>query len=389
MKNLWLRHGVALFALALLAGAANSAFAQYLVSAKAGFVNRADGSVYIQRADNENGTRGRASLGTQMKEGDSLITGDMGRAEILLNPGSYLRLNGKTEVKAVNTMLDEIRFQVVSGSVIVESGELEKNLVIEIQTPQGIMSVNKPGLQRIDIADGATTIAVRQGEAFLGTRNEVAAKTATKIARGKQVRLSGSTELAKNDVEQSKINKDVIDAFDTWSFNRAQSLMAANYNALRSSGTTARNTSFAYGWFFSPFYNSYTFIPRGGFFSPYGFPFGRRFSDFAYYFPYGMPYYYYVPSSSGAGGGGTGGGNANARIIAGIDRAPIERGFAGRQVGGFDNSGFGRGGGVGSSSGGSIGTTSAPVSTSSAPSRGGDIGGASGGGAAPSRGGRP
>ena len=382
---------VALFAFALVAGAANTALAQYLVSAKAGFINRADGEVYIQRADNEDGTRGRASLGTQMKEGDRLITSDRGRAEILLNPGSYLRLNGNTEVKAVNTMLDEIRFEVVSGSVIVEIGELEKNLVIEIQTPQGIMSVAKAGLQRIDIDKGATTIAVRQGEAFLGARGEVLAKTATKIGRGKQVRLVGSPEVATNGVQLAKLDKDSVDSFDTWSFNRAQALMQANYTALRSTGSTARNSNMAYGWFFSPFYNSYTFIPRGGFYSPYGFPFCRRFSDFAYYFPYGMPYYYYVPARPGAGGGsGGGGGNASARVITGVDRAPIERGFGGRQMGGFDNSGFGRGSaGIPSSSGGSIGTTSSPVSTTSAPSRGGDMGGASGGGSAPSRGGRP
>ena len=389
MKNFCPRYGIALFAIALVAGSSNIALGQYLVSAKAGFINRADGEVYILRAENEDGTRGRASMGTQMKEGDQLSTGARGRAEILLNPGSYLRLNSNTEVRAVNTMLDEIRFEVVSGSVIVEVGEIEKNLVIEIQTPQGIVSVAKAGLQRIDVVDGGTTVAVRQGEAFLGTRNAVLSKTATKIGRGKQVRLVGAPDVAMNGLQLAKVDKDVIDSFDTWSFNRAQSLMAANYTALRSSDSTARNTSFAYGWYFSPFYNSYTFIPRGGFYSPYGFPFCRRFSDFSYYFPYGMPFYYYVPSRPGAGGGGNGGGNASARVIAGIDRAPIERSFGSRSLGGFD-SGMGRMGGVSSGGGGgSIGSTGSSVSTSSAPSRGGDIGGASGGGAAPSRGGRP
>jgi len=388
MKKLWLRNALALLAVILVVGVAETAFAQYLVSAKAGFVNRADGQVDIQRADNEDGTRGRASLGTQMKVGDRLITAANSRAEILLNPGSYLRMNGNTEVVAVNTMLDEMRFEVVSGSVIVEVGDLEKGIVIEISTPQGVMSVAKAGLQRIDITKGATVIAVRQGEAFLGTRDQVIARTATKLGRGKQVRLEGGAEVAMTQLQLTKINKDEIDRFDTWSFDRAQSLMAANYTALRSS-TASYQGNLSYGWYYSPFYNSYTFIPRGGFYSPYGFPFCRRFSDFSYYFPYGLPYYYYRPAPSGAEGGG-GGGNASARVIAGIDRAPIERSMGSRHMGGFDDSGVGRAGGMSApSGGGSVSSPSAPASISGGASRGGDMGGASGGGSAPSRGGRP
>src|SRR5258705_350220 len=74
------------FALLVVAGVGQTASGQCLVSTKAGFVNRAEGKIYIQRAENDTGERGRASLGTQMKEGDLLITDVGGRAEIRRSP---------------------------------------------------------------------------------------------------------------------------------------------------------------------------------------------------------------------------------------------------------------------------------------------------------------
>src|SRR5262249_23771928 len=77
--------------------------AQYLISTKAGFVNRADGKVFIQRSDSVDGEKGRASLGTQMRDGDTVSTAATSYAEILMNPGSYIRLSENSEIRAVNT----------------------------------------------------------------------------------------------------------------------------------------------------------------------------------------------------------------------------------------------------------------------------------------------
>ena len=63
-----------------------NASAQYLVSSKAGFINRADGKVYILRTDSEDGQPGRASLGTQMRDSDRLTTQADARAPNPQNP---------------------------------------------------------------------------------------------------------------------------------------------------------------------------------------------------------------------------------------------------------------------------------------------------------------
>src|SRR5262249_24938561 len=100
---------LASFLLALGLGA--TANEQYLISTKAGFVNRVEGKVHILRADSEDGEKGRASLGTQMRDGDRLSTTAKSFAETLLNPGSYLRLNENTEIRAASIDFNSVRFE--------------------------------------------------------------------------------------------------------------------------------------------------------------------------------------------------------------------------------------------------------------------------------------
>ncbi|MCI0525689.1 MAG: FecR domain-containing protein [Acidobacteria bacterium] len=380
------RNRISLAALAsflLALGLSATANAQYLVSTKAGFVNRVEGKVYILRVDSEDGEKGRASLGTQMRDGDMISVTAYGKAEVLLNPGSYLRVDQNSEVRAVNTDFSSVRFELIKGTVIAEIGEIDKKSPIEIVTPHGVLTIAKQGLHRIDSKGSVTRVAARQGEIYLGTRNDLAAKKAFKIGRGKVATLTGAAQPNKSDL--AKIDKDEIDNFDKWSFVRAQSLTAANVSTLRRSGVMS---AFNGGWYYDPFFNCYTFMPyRSRFFSPYGFGFFNNFRDCYYYNPYS--YYGYGYGGYYGGGGGVTA-NIPARVVSGVDRAPIRRSAEGRGI--DTNSGFdSRSGGYGDYGGSR--TISSPSSSSSssvisapAPSRAPTGGG---GGSMPSRGGRP
>jgi hypothetical protein len=355
--------------------------AQHMISSRAGFVNRVDGAVFIQRQDSDDGERGRASLGTQMRDGDRLIT-TTGRAELLLTPGSVLRLNNDSEVRAVNTALDETRFELVSGSAIVEIAEIDKKNPLQIDTPQGSLSIAKKSLIRLDARANETIVSVRQGEIYLGGRDRFQAKGAVKVDRGNIVRLTGAREVA-NRPEIAKLDKDVaVDAFDEWSFQRADMLAQANYAALRS--TRSSSNSLAYGWLYDPFFNCYTYIPGSGiFYSPYGFYYFRRYLDWYYYQPY---YYYNYPYYSGGGSGTTAGNSRGprsieqSRVIAGTGngagRAAHRDIPAGR---GIDSSFPSRGASAGTAS--SSSTISAPrtIDSGAATSRGASGGGGGGG----------
>jgi hypothetical protein len=301
---------------------AGATAAQHLISSKAGFVNRVDGKVYIVRQDNqdsEDGAKVSASLSTQMRAGDRLSAEAGSYAEILLNPGSYIRIDGKSELRAVNTDLANIRFELISGSAMVEVGQVDKKSPIEIITPHGSFFIRKTGLQRIDVRDEMTSVAVRQGEIHLGTLDQVLAKESFKIGRGKVAQLTGAPVPSL-----AKIDKDAIDRFDQWSFSRAELLMAANQRALRQSST--RNGALSFGWHFDPFHSCYTFIPRGSFWSPYGFGFFSSFNSCydCYFPPTGYSYGNYGGGSrKNTAGSGQRGNTTPPRVVSGNDRGAI------------------------------------------------------------------
>jgi FecR protein len=383
-------------ALSLASLCAGTTAAQHLISSKAGFVNRVDGKVYIVRQDNqdnEEGAKGSASLGTQMREGDRLSAEAGSYGEILLNPGSYIRIDEKSELRALNTDLSQIRFELISGSAMVEVGQVDKKSPIEIITPHGSFFIRKTGLQRIDVNDEMTSVAVRQGEIHLGTLDQVLAKKSFKIGSGKVAQLTGAPAPAL-----AKINKDAVDELDQWSFNRAELLMAANQRAL--SQPSLRNGTLSFGWHFDPFHRCYTFIPRGSYWSPYGFGFFNSFNScYDCYFP--PTGYSYGNNGRGsrnntAGNGSRGSTAPPPRVVSGVDRGPVRRAIERPQIdsgdGGFNARGrdFGRGpsasspsssprSGASSSGGGS----SRGAGSAQPPSMGGSRGG--GGRSMPSR----
>jgi hypothetical protein len=373
------------FLLAL--GLGVTANAQYLISTKAGFVNRAEGQVYILRAGAEDGEKERASLGAQMREGDRLSVEARGFAEALLNPGSYLRLSENSEVRAVSVDLNSVRFELIKGSVIAEIGQVDKKTPIEIITPHGALTIAKAGLHRIDAKESTTLVAVRQGEIHLGTPGDVAAKQSFKIKRGKVATLTGSPQLGQPAI--AKLDQDAIDKFDTWSFDRAQALTAANVKALSRSG------SLNSGWYYDSFSNFYTFVPsRSWFWSPYGFGFFNNYRDCHGYTPYYNGGSSYRSSGGNATGGNASGATVSPRVVAGNDRREVTRATDRRPRSidtGFDSQGESprsRGYGGSGSSGGASSSPSSTGSPRSTPAGSGPSRGDGGhrGGAPPSRG---
>ncbi len=381
---------------ALPSGWGGEAIAQHLISTKAGFVNRAEGRVEIERYGSVDEERGRASTGTQMRNGDRLSTQADGLAEVLLNPGTYLRLSPRTQIRAVETNLSSIHFELVRGSIILEVGEVGKTSPIQLDTPQGPLTIQRDGLHRIEAKGGVTRIAVRQGDLWIGQPADVLRKQGTRIGRGKLATLQPGTSAPL----LARLDKDQADDFDRWSFSRAQTLVTANNIALRDSQSL---TSLSPGWFFNPLTGGYTFIPRNGlFFSPYGFGFFNSFANcFTCFgnFYRGLGWGIGAPVNNGQGGGGPIQGSAPARVITGADRAPIQREVEGRRVEYGDPFGGGRGidsmnGGFGGRSiGGSpMGAPSSSVIIAAPmPTRGGGgaVGGGDGGGGRPAGPSRP
>jgi hypothetical protein len=95
-------------------------YSQHFISAKSGLVNHVEGEPSISNPDTNQ--RKKITVGDQLETRDRITTGDNDRVEVLLNPGSYLRLAGKAQLEVMDTGLDKMHFGIDEGTAIVEAG---------------------------------------------------------------------------------------------------------------------------------------------------------------------------------------------------------------------------------------------------------------------------
>lgn len=277
----------------------------YVVSAKAGVVNVAEGDASVTRAK-PFAMPDMLISGDELLAGDTVKTGATGRAEVLLNPGCYLRLGERSEFVFLFDGFTSNKIKLLRGSAIIEASAIDAFILVE--TPKAKFEIARAGLYRFNVgADAKAEVAVRKGRVFIGD---------TTIKEGKRAAVEGGTAAI------AKLNKQDVDALDDWSKDRAKALIAANSRLSNIGMRRSLGMSFLYNaWIYDPFCRCYTFLPyTGGFASPYGWNYSVC-----------NPYWYYAPRYNNGWSGG--GGNA----------------------GGQPSSGGGSGGGSGSSGGGSSG----------------------------------
>jgi FecR protein len=191
---------------------------KYKISAKAGLVNYSEGLTSVTHLD---GTTGTLITGDQLSAGDKVITSEGGLAEVLLNPGSYLRLGSDSEFSFRVTSLDDLRLDVRRGSAILEVFA-SNQFRVTAYTPKSRVTIVNSGVYRIDVAaDGNGLLSVVEGKAVVGERNVALVK------EGNTGTLDGGV------VTMGKFDRGKRDALATWSRGRSKDLakMASAFNA--------------------------------------------------------------------------------------------------------------------------------------------------------------
>ena len=270
-------------------------FSEYFVSAKSGAVNYVEGRPLVYRFDQQKARIVTAR--SQLQQGDRLETGEIDRAEILLNPGSYLRVSRNTSLQMINGAYYGMQFSVSKGTVVLESAAFNGKVhSLKVSTPSGDIVILKEGLYRFDVnPETKVEVLVHKGKGkWLKNGKEVASLGAGKRYSLDNSPTGGPIKVAKLD----KSNKDP-DEMDQWSKRRAEFLVASNSRlspGLWSSAYTNYNYSFRGGWVFNPFFNSFTFVPFDGMlYSPYG---------YSYQMFYPVRYGYYNSGYYSRGNGG-------------------------------------------------------------------------------------
>ena len=185
---------------------------KFLISAKAGGINAVTGRAAVHAKGNSEWEQ--LTIKDDLEAGDMVKTSTDGRVEMLLNPGSYLRVGENSQFELANNSLENLEIRLISGTAIVEAtGADDTELMINITTP------HTRGLYRINVVPGdATELIVRKGRVLL-------ADSQTKVKGGTKIIFSGSSvSVAKLE----KADKKSIDNLEAWSKQRAETVAQAN-----------------------------------------------------------------------------------------------------------------------------------------------------------------
>lgn len=348
--------------LAILLVGATSAWGQQVISAHSGVIHFVEGQVTLE------GQAVNPKFGEfpEVKNGQTLAAED-GRAEVLLTPGVILRIAENSSFQMVSNNRSDTRLSVLTGSAIVEVGELMASNAITVIYNGAHIELVKRGLYRIDSDPGK--LRVYDGEA------RVTAGTQTLLARkGREVLLGAVLDMSGFDTKDT-------DAFMRWASRRSEYLAQANVSSARSaSGLGYSGSSYGSGmlgtgsWAYNPFYGMFTYMPYGNsmYYSPFGYPF---------YSPTNIGYF--VPNSGYTGSafpvkstgisqhytGGTG-------TVSMAPRGSYGNGNAAASRGSYYN--YSGGGSTGSSGTGAAASTGSSMSSGAAGHAGGGGGGMGG-----------
>ena len=257
--------------------------AQMVVSAKSGVVNFTEGSVLLD---------GQAIESSITKYHDikenSVLRTEQGRAEVLLTPGTILRMGENGGLKMITNRLVDTRLELQRGSAVVETVQTAKDNSVTVVVSHGAAGLAKAGIYRFDTEPAR--LEVFHGEAMV----EINGQTIP-VSTGRMLLLDGSTTAVQ------KFNAEDTDALDHWSRQRGQLLAMANPSTAKSLMNSGYG-GFGYGgygcnpyWGYNSWYGMYTYVPcRGSFRDPYG---------FGYWSPVAVRNFYYRPVPSYGGGG--------------------------------------------------------------------------------------
>ncbi|MCE7962047.1 MAG: hypothetical protein DYH05_06055 [Acidobacteria bacterium ACB1] len=303
----------------------NASTNKFVISAQAGGISYTEGTVSVDR---KVGKSGVLLKGDEVFVGDRVSTGNDGRAEVLLNPGSYLRLGENSAFEFVSTDLEDLRVRLERGAAILEV-YASREFRVDVLTPHGKVRLAETGVYRFDVDKNSTAVAVWEGKALMGRGGQTVIKEDRK-----GVLANGTVSVTKFDHDK--------DALEAWSKSRSKELAKATANLKRKAvRDDLRNSLYTTGfsaynsfglWVFDPFMNAYCFLPFGyGWASPYGYGFGNY---IGYYYPYNYPWWsnpwypYGYPTGGSHGNPPSGGGsnppqNQPTPIVSAGNREPV------------------------------------------------------------------
>lgn len=206
--------GGMLFGFSLLLGFCQSGVAQDVVSASSGVLQYFEGTVIVDDKPVEH----KAGVFPSLKNGSTINT-IKGRAELLLTPGVYLRMDENTSVRMVSNSLADTKVELKQGTVILDNLNASGPAPVAINLQQSSVRFPKPGIYRID-AD-LSELEAFSGEAEVAHEDVPGEKATTKVDASHLYYFGLS-------MTTSKFGDGAMDEFYDWARNRSEVISQQN-----------------------------------------------------------------------------------------------------------------------------------------------------------------
>jgi hypothetical protein len=228
------------------------AYSQSIVPPQSGLVHYAQGQVFVkdQALRLERGVFPLVGV-------DQTLRTAAGKAEVLLNPGVFLRVGDNSSIRMLSNQLTASKVELISGAVVVEAMEINKKNTVTFSLADATVTIGKQGLYRLEVDPPA--LRVDAGTAIVKSGNR-----RIRVGKGKMLAFGGAWVTSKFDPR-------VRDGLDDWSFSRANTVATANLSVARSLRSRPGNWTMS-GWCWNPVWGMFAFLPARGFYlSPYGY----------------------------------------------------------------------------------------------------------------------
>jgi hypothetical protein len=243
--------------------------------AQPGAVNYVEGSVTLDGRTITN----RSIGGVEVDQGQVLGTAQ-GKAEMLLTPGIFLRLDDNSAVRMISNSLTNTQVQLQNGRAMVEVDMIAPENRVTVVDNGYTTQLMKKGIYRFDA--NTPSVAVYDGKAVV-------------LANDRQIELGKGHELILTaDLAQLKPQKfDTKNTGELYAWSKLRSGYVAQASVASAQMIYVDNPWWWYGtgWYWNPWFASWAFVPGAGYFyGPFGFGFFAPPVVFAY-----APGFYHGP----------------------------------------------------------------------------------------------
>jgi hypothetical protein len=223
--------------------------------AQPGMVNYIEGGVRLNGLQLTPKSVGNAVMGA----GDELTTAT-GKAEVLLTPGIYLRVDDQSVIKMISPDLARTQVDLEHGRAGVEVDQIFPANSVQIIDNGVTTQLIKPGYYEFDANHPELLVFKGRAEVFRGDGRWLAVKDHHVLA------LSEGARLKAVDFNPYPANDELYN----WSSLRSEYLAEANNQIAYQYGYAP---GFYPGWYWNPWSWGYTFVGWNPFLSPFGWDF--------------------------------------------------------------------------------------------------------------------